>query len=161
AVDSFAGGLAIQSLLAYWLNVRFGAGPGLLGATFFAVNLLAALSYVVAARLAQRVGLLNTMVFTHLPANFLLLLLPLLPAPPPPPHKAPPPPPRPSSGRSPPPAGPPPPAGLIGVARNLGSTLAPAATGAAFNLAAYAVPFVFAGVLKIAYDLTLLASFRT
>src|SRR5215208_4684214 len=79
AVDSFAGGFVVQGLLALWFNLRFGLDVGALGAIFFGTNLLAALSFLAAAPLARRFGLLNTMVFTHLPSNLLLLLVPLAP----------------------------------------------------------------------------------
>ena len=69
----------MQSLLAYWFHVRFGVGPEALGALFFGTNLLSALSFLAAARIAERVGLLNTMVFTHLPSNLLLLGVPFMP----------------------------------------------------------------------------------
>jgi MFS family permease len=79
ALDAFAGGLVVQSLVAYWFHVRFGVEPGLIGAIFFGANLLAGISALAAARLAKRFGLLNTMVFTHLPSNLLLVLVPFMP----------------------------------------------------------------------------------
>ena len=79
AIDSFGGALVSQSLVAYWFNLRYGAQPELLGAIFFVANILAGLSALVAARLAVRIGLVRTMVFTHLPSNVLLILLPLMP----------------------------------------------------------------------------------
>ena len=79
ALDAFAGAFLIQSLLAYWLNLRFGLAPAALGAIFFALNLVAGFSGLVAGRLARRFGLINTMVFTHLPSNILLILVPLMP----------------------------------------------------------------------------------
>jgi len=79
ALDSFAGGFVLQSLAAYWFHLRFGVEPAALGGIFFAANLLAGLSALVAARLASRFGLINTMVFTHLPSNILLILVPLMP----------------------------------------------------------------------------------
>ena len=78
-LDALAGGFIMQSLVAYWLHLRFDALPEALGALFFGTNLLSALSFLVATRVAERVGLLNTMVFTHLPSNVLLLLVPLMP----------------------------------------------------------------------------------
>src|SRR3970282_811875 len=80
ALDSFGGGFVVQSLVAYWFHLRFGTGPGSLGAIFFAANLLAGLSALLAARIASRIGLVRTMVFTHLPSNVLLLLVPLMPS---------------------------------------------------------------------------------
>jgi MFS family permease len=79
ALDSFGGGFVVQSLLAYWFHLRFGTAPGTLGAILFGANLLAGLSALLAARIASRIGLVRTMVFTHLPSNVLLLLVPLMP----------------------------------------------------------------------------------
>lgn len=79
ALDAFAGGLVVQTILSLWFHMRFGVPLAALGALFFGTNLLAALSFPVAAWLAKRIGLLNTMVFTHLPSNFLLMLVPFLP----------------------------------------------------------------------------------
>ena len=79
-LDALAGGFIMQSLVAYWLHLRFDASPEALGALFFGTNLLSALSFLVATRVAERVGLLNTMVFTHLPSNVLLLAVPFMPS---------------------------------------------------------------------------------
>ncbi len=79
ALDAFAGGLVVQTILSLWFRLRFGVPLSMLGVLFFATNLLAALSFPVAAWLAKRIGLLNTMVFTHLPSNFLLMLVPFMP----------------------------------------------------------------------------------
>ena len=79
ALDAFAGGFVVQSLLAYWFYLRFGADAGLLGSIFFGANMLAGISALLAARLAARFGLINTMVFTHIPSNLLLCLVPLMP----------------------------------------------------------------------------------
>ena len=79
SVDAFAGGLIAQTLLALFFHLRFGADLEMLGALFFGANLLAALSFLAAPWLAKRFGLLNTMVFTHLPSNILLMLVPLMP----------------------------------------------------------------------------------
>ncbi len=79
ALDAFAGGLIMQSLLAFWLFERFGLPVPVLGAIFFGANLLAAVSALAAAGIARRIGLINTMVFTHLPSNVLLMLVPLMP----------------------------------------------------------------------------------
>jgi MFS family permease len=78
-LDSFAGGFVVQTFLVYWFERRFGASPEAMGVTFFAAGLLQAVSSVIAGRLAMRLGLLNTMVFTHLPSNILLILVPLMP----------------------------------------------------------------------------------
>ena len=79
ALDAFGGGFVIQSLAAYWFYVRFGASPTLLGLIFFGANILSGFSALLAAPLARRFGLVNTMVFTHLPSNILLILVPLMP----------------------------------------------------------------------------------
>jgi MFS family permease len=79
SIDAFAGGFVPQSLLAYWFNIQYGVEPAILGVIFFCGNLLAAVSSLSAARIAARFGLINTMVFTHIPANMLLILVPLMP----------------------------------------------------------------------------------
>ena len=80
AIDSFAGGFVVQSFIAYWFRVKFGVSVEVLGLVFFFVGLLQAGSFLVATRLAERIGLLNTMVFTHLPSNLLLAAIPLAPS---------------------------------------------------------------------------------
>ena len=79
SLDAFAGGFVVQSLVAYWFHVRFGVAPAVLGAIFFGANILAGISALSAAWVAKRIGLINTMVFTHLPSNVLLMLVPLMP----------------------------------------------------------------------------------
>jgi MFS family permease len=79
SLDAFAGGFVIQSIVAYWFHIRFHVQPATLGAIFFGANILAGVSALAAARLASRIGLVNTMVFTHLPSNVLLILVPLMP----------------------------------------------------------------------------------
>jgi MFS family permease len=169
-VDSFAGGLLVQSFVAYWFLLRFGVAPAGLGAIFFGTNLLAGLSALVAARVAARIGLVNTMVFTHLPSNVFLILVPLMPSLPlavamlllrnsisqmdvptrqsyvvavvDPDER---------SAAS----------GITTIARTLASSVGPVVTGALFSAALLSVPFFLAGGLKIAYDLTLWRSFQT
>ena len=169
AVDAFAGGFIVQAFIAYWFSVRFGVGAQTIGPLLFGANLLAAASYVLAARVAARIGLLNTMVFTHLPSNVLLCALPFMPSFPlaaavllarsalsqmdvptrqaytlalvPPYDRA----------RA---------AGVTGAVRPAAASIAPVLTGVAFQLTAAGLPFVLAGVIKIAYDLSLLATFR-
>jgi MFS family permease len=80
SLDSFGGGFIVQSLLALWLLERFGLSLAATGAIFFWTGLLSALSYLVAVPLARRIGLINTMVFTHLPSNICLMLVPLMPS---------------------------------------------------------------------------------
>jgi MFS family permease len=79
ALDSFAGGFVLQSFAAYWFYLRFGVNPATLGVIFFWANIFAGISALLAARLAARWGLINTMVLTHLPSNILLILVPLMP----------------------------------------------------------------------------------
>jgi len=78
-VDSFGTGLIVQSLVSYWFFTRFGLQPGSLGALFFASNVLTAISLWVAAHLARRIGLLNTIVFTHIPSSLFLIAVPFVP----------------------------------------------------------------------------------
>jgi hypothetical protein len=76
ALDSFGGGLIVQSMMAYWFHIKFGVDAGAIGSIFFGVNILAAISALGAAWLARKIGLLNTMIFTHLPSNVFLMLVP-------------------------------------------------------------------------------------
>lgn len=170
AVDALAGGFIMQSLLVYWFHLRFGAGPEALGALFLGTNLLSALSFLVATRVAERVGLLNTMVFTHLPSNLLLLCVPFMP----------------SFGTAAAvllarhllsqmdvptrqaytmalvsPEERPAAAGLTASVRALAQACAPVVSGLAMATAATPAPFLLAGGLKIAYDLSLYFRFRS
>jgi hypothetical protein len=79
SLDAFAGGLIVQSIIAYWFYLRYDTDLKMLGGIFFGTNLLAALSFLGAPAIARRFGLLNTMVLSHLPSNVLLLLVPLMP----------------------------------------------------------------------------------
>ncbi|MCC6175273.1 MAG: MFS transporter [Chloroflexi bacterium] len=79
ALNSFAAAFVVQAFVAYWFYIRFGADPATLGLIFFLTNAAGALSYLAAAHIASRVGLINTMVFTHLPSNLLLMLVPAMP----------------------------------------------------------------------------------
>lgn len=169
AIDSFAGGFIVQSLVAYWFHLRYGVDTKVLGSIFFGTNFLSALSFLFAPPIARRIGLLNTMVFTHLLSNFLLLLVPFMPT---------------leltvgvflvrhllsqldvptrqsytmavvdSDERA---AA----AGLMSVARNGAAAIAPAFAGATLTAPALGLPFLLAGGLKIIYDLTIFAFFR-
>lgn len=170
SLDSFAGGFIVQSFLAYWLHQRFGAGEAALGAIFFGANLLSGLSALAAVPLARRIGLVNTMVWTHLPSNVLLMGVPLMPSfgwavtllllrhtisqmdvPT-----------RQSYVNAVVPAGERSAAnGVTGTARQLGTALAPLFAGPLLGTAALAsVPFFVAGGLKIVYDLALWRGFR-
>jgi MFS family permease len=169
ALDSFGGGFVIQSFAAYWFHLRFGVDPGTLGAVFFWANIFAGLSALVASRLASRIGLVRTMVVTHLPSNVLLILIPLMPtlslavavllvrysisqmdvptrqsfvmAVVPPEER--------SAA-----------AGVTGVARTVGASISPLFVGLLFaHPELVDVPFFIAGSLKIVYDLALYRSF--
>lgn len=170
ALDAFAGGFVIQSLIIYWFHVKFGVGADILGGIFFGANILAGFSALLAARIASRIGLINTMVFTHIPSNVLLILVPFMPnlalaitvlllrfsisqmdvptrqsytmAVVAPDER---------SAAS----------GVTAIARSIGASISPAMTG--FLLASPALlsaPFIIAGGLKIIYDLLLYKSFR-
>ena len=79
ALDAFAGGFIVGSFIVFWFGRQFGADAETMGLVFFGVGLLAAASSVLAGWLGERIGLLNTMVFSHLPSNLLLVLIPLAP----------------------------------------------------------------------------------
>jgi MFS family permease len=79
SVDAFAGGFIVQSFLVYWLHRKFGTTEAQLGGIFLGTSLLSGLSALAAVPLARRIGLVNTMVWTHLPSNVLLMLVPLMP----------------------------------------------------------------------------------
>jgi MFS family permease len=169
-MDAFAGGLLVQSLMAYWFHVRFGLEPGLLGTIFFGADILAGVSALLAVRLAKRFGLINTMVFTHIPSNVLLILVPLMPTLPlavavlllrfsisqmdvptrqsytmavvSPDER---------SAAS----------GVTAIARSVGASVSPALTGLLFGIPTlFNAPFFLAGGLKIVYDLLLYREFR-
>jgi MFS family permease len=169
SVDSFAGGFTLNSLLALWLFQRFDMSLASAGAFFFWTGLLAAVSQLAAAPLARRVGLINTMVFTHIPSSLFLigaafassleLTLALLLA-------------RsllsqmdvPTRGAFVmsvvTPEERPAAASFTAVPRSLAAAVSPALTGAMFAAGAMIAPLVICGVLKIAYDLALLTAFR-
>jgi len=79
ALDAFAGGFVIQSMVAYWFHIKFGLDAGVLGSIFFGANILAGVSALLAVRIANRIGLISTMVYTHIPSNVLLCLVPFMP----------------------------------------------------------------------------------
>jgi len=170
SLDSFGGGFIVQSFLAYWFQQRFGLAETALGGIFFGANILSGLSALAAVPLARRIGLVNTMVWTHLPSNVLLICVPLMPSlgwavgllllrhtisqmdvPT-----------RQSYVNSVVPAGERSAAnGVTGTARQIGTSLAPLCAGPMLGVAALAsVPFFVAGGLKIVYDLALWRSFR-
>jgi len=171
ALDAFGGGFIPQSLMAYWFHLRFGVEPAVLGGIFFGANLLAAVSSLSASRIAARIGLINTMVFTHLPSNVLLILVPLMPSLPlavlvlllrfslsqmevptrqsyvisvvePGERSA--------------------AAGITGIARTTGAAISPAVSAPLVASAGMAaLPFYLAGGLKIAYDLLLYRAYTS
>jgi MFS family permease len=80
SLDAFAGGFIVGSFIVFWFSRRFGVDAELMGMVFFGVGLLQAASSVVAGWLGDRIGFLNTMVWSHLPSNVLLALIPLAPS---------------------------------------------------------------------------------
>ena len=169
SIDAFAGGFAVQSLIALWLFERFDLSLTAASLFFFWANVLAAFSYPVAARLAKRFGLVNTMVFTHIPSSLCLIVAAFVPnltivlallliraalsqmdvptrtsyvmAVVTPQE-------RPAA------------ASVTAVPRSLASAIGPAIAGALLSTTVTGVPLVICGVLKIAYDVALLYSFR-
>lgn len=170
ALDAFGGGFVVQSFVAYWFYLRFHVQPATLGGIFFGANVFAGISALLASRIARRIGLVRTMVYTHLPSNILLLLVPLMPnlesailvllarfsisqmdvptrqsytmaiV-------------RPEERSS--------TAGITGVARTTGAAMAPVFAGLLFSVPSLINwPFFIAGGLKIGYDLLLYRAFR-
>jgi predicted MFS family arabinose efflux permease len=170
AMDAFAGGLIVQSMIAFWFHIRFGIDAGIIGSIFFGANILAGISALLAGRLARKIGLINTMVFTHIPSNILLMLVPLMPSLPlavgvlllrfsisqmdvptrqsytmavvAPDER---------SAAS----------GVTAIARSVGAAISPSLTGIFLSIPALlSAPFFLSGGLKIVYDLLLYRSFR-
>jgi len=169
SVDAFGGGFIVQSMLALWLFERFELSTVVAGTIFFWSGILSAFSYLVAVRIAKRIGLVNTMVFTHLPANLLLAATPFMPdlgwavallllrsalsqmdvptrnsyvmAVVSPEE-------RPAA------------ASITSVPRSLASSLSPLLSGLMLAASSFGWPLVVGGVTKIVYDLSLLAMFR-
>jgi MFS family permease len=170
AIDSFAGGFVIQSLVSFWFYTRFGVELATLSYIFSVAGVLTALSFLAAAKIADRIGLINTMVFTHIPSNLLLIMVgfaPSLPV---------------AIGfyltrmalsqmdvptrqsyivgvvnedeRT-------TAAGITNISRNISQAISPSVTGTILQLLpAMSAPFVIGGALKIVYDLALYFSFR-
>ena len=169
SIDSFGGGFIVQSMLALWLFQRFELSTTLAATIFFWTGVLSAFSYLVAVRIARRIGLVNTMVFTHLPANLMLVAIPFVPdlawvivllfarsalsqmdvptrgsyvmAVVSPPE-------RPAA------------ASITAVPRSLASALSPLFAGYLLGVSTFGWPLLIAGVVKTAYDLSLLVMFR-
>lgn len=169
ALDGLGGGFVVPALIAYWFRAKFGTSGEMLGLTFFGVGLLQSVSFLVAARLAERIGLVNTMVFTHLPSNLLLAAIPLAP----------------NEGAA--------IALLLGrhalsqmdvptrqsyvvavvgaeertaaasytnTTRSVAQAVSPAISGSAFQAAGSGLPFFLGGGVKVVYDLLLYAGFK-
>lgn len=169
AIDAFGGGFVVMSILSLWFKSRYNTPDDWLGNIFFGANVLAAISALSASWLANRIGLVNTMVFTHLPSNILLMLVPLMPteqfavillwlrfsisqmdvptrqsytmAVVEPDER--------SAA-----------AGVTGVARSIGAMIAPGLAGKLLASGLYAWPFFIGGGMKIVYDILLYRSFR-
>ncbi len=171
AMDAFAGGFIMQSIIAYWFYKRFGLQPAALGTLFFFANILAGFSALAAARLASRIGLIRTMVFTHIPSNLMLITIPFMPtvslavgvlllrfsisqmdvptrqsylmAVVSPDER--------SAA-----------AGITGIARSIGASLSPVLAGAMLSMPAFfSAPLFLAGGLKVVYDLLLYRNFKS
>lgn len=171
ALDAFAGGLIVQSMIAYWFHIKFGVDSGILGSIFFFANILAGVSALLAVKMAEKFGLINTMVFTHIPSNILLMLVPLMPTLPyaigllllrfsisqmdvptrqsytmavvAPDER---------SAAS----------GVTAIARSVGASLSPTLTGILFSIPTwFNAPLLLAGGLKIIYDLLFFREFRS
>jgi MFS family permease len=171
SIDAFAGGLIVQSMIAYWFHIKFGVDAGIIGSIFFGANVLAGISALLAVRLANKIGLINTMVLTHVPSNILLILVPLMPTLPlaiavllmrfsisqmdvptrqsytvaviAPDER--------SAAE-----------GVTGIARSVGAAVSPSLTGIFLSIPAlFSAPFFLAGGLKLVYDFLLYRSFRS
>ena len=169
SVDAFGGGFFVQTILALWLFKRFNLSIASAATLFFWTNLLTAASYLVAAPIARRIGLIRTMVYTHLPSSLCLIAIPFVSSLPAvvalllvrsllsqmdvptrssyvmavvtPPERA---------------AA----AGVTSVPRSLASAISPTISGYLLSLSSFGSPLLIGGILKIAYDLTLLIIFR-
>ena len=169
ALDAFGGGFIANAVIAYWLHVRFGIGAQVIGPVLAVVAMLQAVSYEVSGRLGNRIGLINTMVFTHLPSNVILLFVPFSPSLPvaigllwvrfalsqmdvparqayvvsivPSAERA---------GA----------VAMTGAVRGLGQAAGAALAGVAIGAAAFGLPFYAGGGLKIVYDVLLYTGYR-
>jgi MFS family permease len=169
SLDAFAGGFAVQSLVALWLFQRFGTSLSAVSIFYFCTSILNAFSYLVAVRIAKRIGLVNTMVFTHIPSNLCLIIAAFVPT-------------LPVvlaflliratlSQMDVPtrtsyvmavvtPAERPAAAGITTAPRSLALSVGPALSGALLGIGFSGLPFVISGTLKTVYDLALLFGFR-
>ena len=169
AVDSFAGGFMIQSIVSFWFFTRFGADLTTLSYIFSVSGVLTAFSFMAAAKIADRIGLINTMVFTHIPANILIIAVAFAPT-------------LPIAvaiyllrmalsqmdvptrqsyivavvrederTTS---------AGITNISRNVTQAISPSLIGVLINSLSLAAPFVIGGALKVVYDVALYLNFR-
>src|SRR5918994_2151591 len=169
AIDSFAGGFVIQSIVSFWSFTKFGADLTTLSYIFSVAGILTAFSFIVSAKIADKVGLINTMVFTHIPSNILIILVAFAPS---------------LSvaiafylirmalsqmdvptrqsyivavvneeERT---AA----AGITNISRNISQAISPSLTGIIINTFTLSSPFIIGGLLKIAYDIALYVNFR-
>ena len=169
AVDSFAGGFVIQSIVAFWFYSKFGADLSVLSYIFSVAGVLTAISFLVATKIASKIGLINTMVFTHIPSNILLILLAFAPnfsvaillylA-------------RMGLSQMDVPtrqsyivsivnenervAA----ASITNTSRNVAQAVSPSLAGAVIQVLSLSTPFIIGGILKIAYDIGMFANFR-
>jgi len=169
-IDALGGGFVVQSMVALWLFQKFHLSPTLAGNIFFGTGLFSAFSYLVAVRIAKKIGLVNTMVFTHLPSNLCLIAMPFAPnlgwvialllmrgalsqmdvptrssyvmAIVPPEERA-------AS------------AAVTSVPRSLAASAGPFMAGYLLSMSSFGWPLIVSGALKTIYDLLLLAMFRT
>lgn len=169
AVDSFAGGFVIQSIVSFWFFTRFGADLTTLSYIFSIAGVLTAFSFIAAAKIADKIGLINTMVFTHIPANIIIILLAFAPTLPiaitlylvrmtlsqmdVPTRQsyivavvseqerttA---------------------AGITNISRNITQAISPSLTGIIIYTFTLSAPFIIGGMLKIVYDIALYGNFR-
>ncbi len=169
AVDSFAGGFVIQSIVSFWFFTRFGTDLTTLSYIFSIAGVLTAFSFIAAAKIADKIGLINTMVFTHIPANIIIIFLAFAPTLPiaiilylarmalsqmdVPTRQsyivavvseeerttA---------------------AGITNISRNITQAISPSLTGIIIYTFALSAPFIIGGILKIAYDIALYRNFR-
>jgi MFS family permease len=169
AIDSFAGGFVIQSIVSFWFFTKFGADLTTLSYIFSVAGILTAFSFIVAAKIADKVGLINTMVFTHIPSNILIILVAVAPS---------------LSvaiafylirmalsqmdvptrqsyivavvNKEERTAA----AGITNISRNISQAISPSLTGIIINTFTLSTPFIIGGLLKIAYDIALYVNFK-
>ena len=169
AVDSFGGGFVIQSIVSYWFFIRFGADLSTLSYIFAIAGVLTAISFMASTKIASKIGLVNTMVFTHIPSNVLLIILAFAPtfsiaislyfA-------------RMSISQMDVPTRQSylmgvvneneriPAAAITNTSRNVAQAISPSLGGVILQTLSLSAPFVFGGILKIVYDVGLFFSFR-